>query len=213
MKLFGYWRSSASYRVRIALALKGLDFDYEPVNLVKGEQKTERYLAKNPIGLVPTLATDDGAFLNQSVAIMEYLEEAHPDPTILPGGAVERANIRAIAATLACEAQPFGNLRIQKYLREEIGLDEDAMSAWMNRWPGSAMAAVEKMVARTGGHFCVGDVPTMADCCLIPQMYGALRFGVDVSAMPKLNAIYERCANHPAFVKAHPDNQIDAVKA
>lgn len=213
MKLFGYWRSSASYRVRIALALKSLDFDYEPVNLVKGEQKTDAYLAKNPIGLVPTLATDDGAFLNQSLAIMEYLEETHPDPSILPGDATTRANIRAIAATLACEAQPFGNLRIQKYLREELGQDEDAMKAWMNRWPGGAMAAVEKMAARTGGDFCVGDVPTMADCCLIPQMYGALRFGVDVSAMPKLNEIYERCASHPAFIKAHPDNQIDAVKA
>jgi maleylacetoacetate isomerase len=212
MKLFGYWRSSASYRVRIALALKGLAFDYEPVNLLKGEQKSDAYLAKNPLGLVPTLATDDGAMIVQSLAIIDYLEDIHPDPTLLPGGPVARANARSIAATLACEAQPFGNLRIQKYLREEHGLNDDAIKKWMNRWPGDAMASVEKMVARTAGDYCVGDVPSLADCCLVPQMYGALRFGVDVSAMAKLNEIYERCLKHPAFEKAHPDNQPDAVK-
>jgi maleylacetoacetate isomerase len=212
MKLFGYWRSSASYRVRIALALKGLAFDYEPVNLLKGEQKSDAYLAKNPLGLVPTLATDDGAMVVQSLAIIDYLEDIHPDPTLLPGGPVARANARSIAATLACEAQPFGNLRIQKYLREEHGLNDDAIKKWMNRWPGGAMASVEKMVARTAGDYCVGDVPSLADCCLVPQMYGALRFGVDVSAMAKLNEIYERCLKHPAFEKAHPDNQPDAVK-
>lgn len=211
MKLFGYWRSSATYRVRIALALKNLAYDYEPVNLLKGEQKGEAYLVKNPVGLVPTLETDDGALLAQSSAIIEYLEETHPEPTLLPGGPVARAHARAIAATLASEAQPFGNLRIQKYLKEECGFDGDAMKEWMNRWPGGAMAAVEKMLARTAGDYCVGDVPGLADCFLVPQMFGALRFGVDISRLPKMNEIYERCQKHPAFEKAHPDNQPDAV--
>lgn len=117
MKLFGYWRSSATYRVRIALALKNLPYDYEPVNLLKGEQRSDAYLAKNPTGLVPTLLTDDGALITQSVAIIEYLEETHPAPSILPGNAIARADARAIAATIACEAQPFGNVRIQNYLK------------------------------------------------------------------------------------------------
>lgn len=213
MKLFGYWRSSATYRVRIALALKGLNYDYEPVNLLKGEQRSEAYLAKNPAGLVPTLMTDGSAFLTQSSAIIEYLEETHPDPALLPGDATIRAKARAIAATLASEAQPFGNSRVQKYLREERGFDDAAMKEWMNRWPGGAMAAVEKMLVHTVGDFCVGRAPGFAECFLVPQMYAAQRFGVDVSGFKRMNEIYERCQEHPAFVKAHPDNQPDAVKA
>ncbi|MEO1243024.1 MAG: maleylacetoacetate isomerase [Pseudomonadota bacterium] len=212
MKLFGYWRSSATYRVRIAMALKGLDYDYEPVNLLKSEQKTDAYIAKNPTGLVPTLATSDGAFLNQSLAIMEYLEEAHPEPTILPGNAVAKANARAIAATIACEAQPLMNLRIQQYLKNDGGFDDAAVKDWLNAWPANAMAAVEKTLARTAGDFCIGDVPTMADCCLVPQMFAAQRFGIETSGFAKMNDIYERCQKHPAFEKAHPLNQPDAVK-
>lgn len=212
MKLYGYWRSSATFRVRIALALKNLAYDYEPVNLLKGEQRSEAYLAKNPTGLVPTLETDDGALLTQSLAIIEYLEEAHPEPTLLPGSPAARANARAIAMTLASEAQPFGNVRIQNYLKNERGFDGAAMSDWMNRWPGGAMAAVEKMLARTAGDFCVGDVPGLADCFLAPQMFAAKRFGVDVTSLAKTNEIFERCLKHPAFIKAHPDNQPDAVK-
>ncbi len=212
MKLFGYWRSSATYRVRIALALKGLDYDYQPVNLLKGEQSDAAYLKKNPAALVPALETDDGAVITQSLAIMGYLEDAFPHPSILPEELGARGHARAVAATLACEAQPFMNLRIQKYLKDTLKLDADAMSAWLNRWPGGAMAAAEKMVAAHGGAFCVGDAPTIADCCLVPQVYGAKRFGVDMSAMPRLTEIYERCVKLPAFEKAHPDNQPDAVK-
>lgn len=212
MKFFGYWRSSASYRVRIALALKGLSYDYQPVNLLKGEQLDPAYLARNPAGLVPTLETDDGALLVQSLAIIEYLEETHPEPALLSGGPIARANARAIASTLASEAQPFGNSRLQKYLKTERGFDEAAMKEWMNRWPGGAMAAVEKILARTAGDYCIGDVPGLADCFLVPQMYAALRFGVDASKLSKTNEIYERCSKHPAFMKAHPDNQSDAVK-
>ncbi|MEO1137779.1 MAG: maleylacetoacetate isomerase [Pseudomonadota bacterium] len=211
MKLFGYWRSSATYRVRIALALKNLDYDYQPVNLLKGEQKSDAHLARNPLGLVPAFETDDGAILTQSLAIVEYLEETCPDPSLLPGGAVARAYARAITATLASEAQPFGNLRIQKYLRETGGFDDEAMTDWMNQWPGGAMAAVEKMLERTAGDFCVGDTPGLADCFLIPQVYASLRFNVNIAGLKNVNAIYARCQNHPAFQKAHPDNQPDAV--
>ena len=149
MKLFGYWRSSATYRVRIALALKNLDYDYEPVNLLKGEQRSDAYLEKNPLGLVPTLQTDDGALLTQSVAIIEYLEETRGGPSLLPGNPVPRAHARAIAAAIASEAQPFGNLRIQKYLKEECGFDAPSMAEWMNRWPGGAMAAAGGQYLKT----------------------------------------------------------------
>ena len=212
MKLFGYWRSSATYRVRIALALKEIDYEYCPVDLLKGEQRTDSYLAKNPAALVPALETDDGAIVTQSLAIMEYLEDAAPQPSIMPDDPVARGHARAIAATLACEAQPFMNLRIQKYLKEQIGLDADAMSAWLNHWPGGAMAAAEKLVAAYGGEFCVGDKPTIADCCLAPQVFGALRFNIDMSAMPRLQSVYERCMSLPAFEKARPENQPDAAK-
>ncbi|WP_425407986.1 maleylacetoacetate isomerase [Hyphococcus sp.] len=212
MKLFGYWRSSASYRVRIALALKNIDYEYEPVNLLAGEQKSDAHLARNPLALVPALKTDEGAVLTQSLAILEYLEETRPDPSLLPHGAAPRANARAIALTLASEAQPFMNLRIQQYLKSEGGFDDEVMKQWLNTWPGGAMAAVEKMLARTAGDYSIGDTPGLADCFLIPQMFAANRFGVDVSGFAKMNEIYERCQKHPAFEKAHPDNQPDAVK-
>ncbi len=211
MKLFGYWRSSATFRVRIALALKNISYEYAPVNLLKGEQTSDAYLAKNPTGLVPTLLTDDGALLTQSMAIIEYLQEIHPKPSLLPGGPIARAHARAIASTIASEAQPFGNLRIQKYLRDTGGFDDAAMTEWMNRWPGGAMAAVEKMLSRTAGDYCVGDVPGLADCVLVPQVFASLRFKVDIAGLTKVNEIYERCLKHPAFIKAHPDNQPDAI--
>lgn len=212
MKLFGYWRSSASYRVRIALALKGLDYEYHSVNLLKGEQREPAYLQKHPAGLVPALETDDGDIVVQSLAIMEYLEDAFPAPSILPNGSAARAHARAIAATLACEAQPFMNLRIQNYLKNTLELDPDAVSSWLNHWPGGAMRAAEKMAAAHGGAYCVGDTPTIADCCLVPQMYGAMRFGMDLSDMPRLKEIYDRCAALPAFDVARPDAQPDAPK-
>ena len=211
MKLFGYWRSSASYRVRIALALKGLDYEHQPVNLLKGEQRERDYLEKNPAGLVPALETDDGAVIAQSLAIMEYLEDAFPHPSILPKGHVARGHARTIAATLACEAQPFMNLRIQNYLKNTLGLEPDAVAAWLNHWPGGAMRAAEKMATAHGGDFCVGDTPTIADCCLVPQMFGALRFNIDLSDMPRLTEIYERCNALPAFAQARPEVQPDAV--
>lgn len=212
MKLYGYWRSSASYRVRIALALKGIDFDYEPVNLLKGEQRSESFLARNPLALVPALETDSGDIIAQSLAIIEYLEDTHPSPALLPSDPVKRATARQIALTLACEAQPFMNLRLQQYLKADLSLDDDAVKAWLNRFVGSAMLAAEKIASTSAGDFCVADTPTIADCCLVPQMFGAKRFGIDTSSLKTLNAIFERCIQHPAFEKAHPENQPDAVK-
>lgn len=212
MKLLGYWRSSASYRVRIVLALKGLDYDYEPVNLLKGEQAGGDYLKKNPQALVPSLITDDGAVLTQSYAIAEYLEEVFPKPSILPASPVLRAEARAIASAIACEAQPFANLRIQKYLVGDLGLDDAAKADFLDRWPGGAMRAVEALVKESAGDFCVGDTPGLADAFLIPQIYAARRFNIDLASCPTLLAIDERCQKLDAFIKAHPDNQPDAVK-
>lgn len=209
MKLFGYWRSSASYRVRIALALKGVDYDYQPINLLAGEQQEPDFLSINPLGLVPALKTDDGDIIVQSLAIMEYLEEAYPDHAILPKAPAARGAARAMAASIACEAQPFMNLRIQKYLKSDGGFDDAQMAAWLNRWPGGAMAAVEKMAAQWSDGYCVGGEPTIADCCLVPQMFAANRFGIDTTQFPTLTKIADRCAEHPAFIKAHPDNQPD----
>lgn len=211
MKLFGYWRSSASYRVRLALALKGLDYDYEAINLLEGEQKSPEHLARNPLALVPALETDDGAVITQSLAIIEYLEEAFASRPLLPDNPVARAHARAFAQTLASEAQPFMNLRIQQYLKNEAGFDDHRLKDWLNRWPGGAMAAAEAMAERHGGDFCIGDTPGIADCCLVPQMFAAARFGIDLSPLPRLQAINVRCLALPEFRKAHPENQPDAV--
>ncbi|HOP19148.1 MAG TPA: maleylacetoacetate isomerase [Amphiplicatus sp.] len=212
MKLLGYWRSSATYRVRIALALKGLDYDYQPVNLLKGEQSGAEYTKKNPQALVPTLVTDAGEEISQSLAIIEFLQETFPSPSVLPKTPILRAKARAIAAAIACEAQPFANLRIQKYLTETLGVSDEAKAAFLNRWPGGALNAVETMARETTGAFCVGDEPTIADAFLVPQIFASRRFNIDLSNCPTLLAIDERCQKLPAFIKAHPDNQPDAVK-
>ena len=213
MRLFGYWRSSATYRVRIALRLKGLDYGYEAVNLLKGEQNSPAFLKRNPQGLVPALETEEGAILTQSTAIIEYLEERYPDPPLLPSDAAKRAKARAIAAIIACEAQPFMNLRIQNYLKEKGEFDAEAMQDWLDRWTGGAMRSVETLVAADASPFCVGNEPGMADAFLVPQVFGALRFGVDLSATPRIKEIYDRCNALDAFIGAQPQNQPDAVAA
>lgn len=212
MKLYGYWRSGATYRVRIALALKGLSYDYVPVNLQKGEQTSPDYLSVSPQGLVPALVADEGAVLTQSLAIIAYLEERYPKPSLLPPDAISRARARAIAFAIACEAQPFQNSRMQKYLREDAEFDDAAMKTWLDFTVGRALGAVETLIAEAGGRFCVGDAPTIADICLVPQVYAALRFGVDLSSLKRVNAVHERCTALDAFKKAHPDNQPDAPK-
>ncbi|SIR11787.1 maleylacetoacetate isomerase/maleylpyruvate isomerase [Aromatoleum tolulyticum] len=213
MKLYTYFRSSAAYRVRIALNLKQLDYEAVPVHLVRngGEQRQTDYLALNPAGLVPTLI-DDGNVLQQSLAIIEYLDEVHPQPALLPGSPAERARIRAIAQAIACDIHPVNNLRVLRYLVHELGVNDAQKNAWYRHWIAIGLSAVESMLAadpRTG-LFCHGDTPTLADCCLVPQVFNAQRFDCDLSAMPTVMGIVERCAALDAFQRAAPGQQPDA---
>lgn len=209
MILHGYWRSGTSYRTRIALNLKGLAYDQAGVDLRTGAQKSDAYLSMNPQGLVPALETD-GAILTQSPAILEWLEEAHPEPPLLPKGAEARAQVRAMAALIACDIHPLNNLRVLKALRETFGADQAATDAWAGRWIIAGFEALEALIARHGEGWCFGDAPTLADCCLIPQVYSARRFSTPLDAFPRILAIAEKAAAHPAFEAAHPDRQPDA---
>jgi maleylacetoacetate isomerase/maleylpyruvate isomerase len=213
MKLYTYFRSSAAYRVRIALNLKGLPWEAVPVHLVRGggEQRLPAYLALNPAGLVPTLE-DEGLVLTQSLAIIEYLDETRPEPPLLPGSAAERARIRAIAQAIACDLHPLNNTRVLQYLKRELGVSEEQKSAWYRHWIALGLAAVEAMLAKDPrtGRFCHGDTPTLADCCLVPQVFNARRFDCDLTAMPTVRRIAEACEALDAFRRAAPDSQPDA---
>jgi maleylpyruvate isomerase len=213
MILHGYWRSGAAYRVRIALALKGLSYDQSGHDLRTGAQKDPAYVALNPQGMVPALeVTSDsgGAVLTQSPAILEWLEETHPTPALLPSDALGRAHVRAMAALIGCDIHPLNNLRVGKSLRGDFGADQAAVDAWAARWIVPGFEALEALVARHGAGWSYGDAPTLADCYLIPQNYSAARFNVPLDAFPRLLAIDEAAKAHPAFVAAHPDNQPDA---
>ncbi|MDQ0464878.1 maleylpyruvate isomerase [Caulobacter ginsengisoli] len=207
INLHGYWRSGAAYRVRIALGLKGLGYDQSPIDLRAGVQKSEAYRALNPQGLVPALEVD-GAVITQSPAILEWLEEAHPTPPLLPVDPLDRARVRAMAALVACDIHPLNNLRILTSLRKDLGADEAAVSAWIARWIGEGFTALEDLVGDQG--WCFGAAPTLADCCLIPQIYSAERFSVDLTAYPRIRAIGANAAQHHAFAAAHPSRQPDA---
>ncbi|MCE8023899.1 maleylacetoacetate isomerase [Billgrantia aerodenitrificans] len=211
-KLYGYFRSSAAYRVRIALNLKGLDYAQVPVNLVKGEQRDEANLARNPQGLVPILETDEGVQLSQSLAICEYLEERHPEPALLPADPEGRARVRSLAQLVACEIHPLNNLKVLKYLVHELKLDEAAKLAWYRHWIAEGFTALEARLAGepATGEFCHGDSPTLADLCLVPQVFNAERFECDLSAYPTIRRIAERCRALDAFAKAAPGAQPDA---
>ncbi|MCK2185078.1 maleylacetoacetate isomerase [Halomonas getboli] len=210
--LQGYFRSSAAYRVRIVLNLKGLAYDQAPVDLVAGEQRHEAYLADNPQGLVPTLVTDDGRRLTQSLAICEYLEEVHPEPALLPETPAERARVRALAQLVGCEMHPLNNLRVLKYLTGELGVDEAAKLAWYRHWVHEGFTALEAMLSREAGSgaFCHGDAPTLADACLVPQVFNAERFECDLSAYPRIRRIADNARSLEAFRLAAPGEQPDA---
>lgn len=209
MILHGYWRSGAAYRTRIALELKGLSYEQQGHDLRTGAQKDPAYVALNPQGMVPALEVD-GAVLTQSPAILEWLEETHPAPALLPSDAVGRAHVRAMAALIGCDIHPLNNLRVGKALREGFGADQAAVDAWAARWIVPGFEALEALVASHGAGWSYGDAPTLADCYLIPQIYSAGRFNVPLDAFPRLLAIDEAAKSHPAFVAAHPDNQPDA---
>lgn len=210
MKLYSYFRSSASYRVRIALNLKGLSADVTQVHLTRhgGEQHTPEYRAINPDGLVPVLV-DDGQAITQSLAIIEYLDETHPAPALLPRDARERAYVRAIALAIACDIHPLDNLRVLRYLKRELQVGDQARNAWYRHWCEQGLAALEQSIVRAGraGQFCLGDSPTLADCCLAPQIWNALSMQSDLTAMPTLMRINANCLALPAFANAAPELQ------
>jgi maleylpyruvate isomerase len=209
MKLHGYFRSSASYRVRIALNLKGLSAQHLPHHLRKGEQRAPDYLCLNPQGFVPTLEDDSGAILIQSLAIIEWLDETHPEPPILPKDPFARARVRAVAQVLACDTHPVQNLKVLARLRE-LGLPEDKVTAWAASANRDGLAACETLVANEPGPFCFGARPTLADLCLIPQLGNARRFGVDVTAFPRLLQAETAAKAMQAFADAAPERQSDA---
>ncbi len=207
MKLYNYFRSSASFRVRIALALKGLSYDYVPVHLVKGEHKLPAYAALSPSLLVPTLQTDQGEHLGQSMAIIEYLDETHPEPPLLPRDALGRARVRALAQLIACEIHPLNNLRVLKYLVRELKLDEAAKSTWYRHWVRDGLETFERELSRLPkSTYCHGEIPTLADCCLVPQVFNGRRFDVSFDGLPRAMAAFDACMAHPAFQKAQPSN-------
>ncbi len=217
MKLYNYFRSSSSYRVRIALELKGLPYEYMPVHLVRGEQLQPPYAELSPDRLLPLLEvqTDAGVErFSQSLAILEYLDETHPEPALLPPDPAGRARVRALAQTIACEIHPVNNLRVLKYLVAELKADEAAKLAWYRHWVREGLEAFERQLAQRpagrSGRYCDGDTPTLADCCLVPQIFNAQRFECDLAGLPLTMAAYEAAAQLDAFQRAHPSRCPDA---
>jgi maleylpyruvate isomerase len=212
VNLYSYFRSSAAYRVRIALNLKNLPYNVVPVHLLRdgGQQHTPQFASKSPAHMVPVLE-DNSQMLTQSLAIIEYLEETHPKPALLPSNAVERALIRALALDIACDTHPLANLRVMQYLSAELKLEESVRTEWSKRWVMTGLGVVEKkLAARPDGEYCFGNAPTMADCCLIPQVFNARRLRCDLTALPNVSRIFERCMQLSAFQRAAPERQIDA---
>lgn len=212
MQLYTYFRSSAAYRVRIALNLKGLKADLIPVHLVNngGEQHSAAYKAINPSELVPTWVEDDFQ-LSQSLSILEYLNEQYPEVDLLPQDLRQRALVRAFSLAIACDIHPLNNLRVLQYLSGTLEVTDEQKNTWYKHWVRSGFKTLEALLAQSNGKFCFGEQATIADCCLIPQVYNALRFNVDLSAYPKIEAIYKHCNMLEAFKQAAPEAQQDAA--
>ena len=210
MRLYSYYRSSAAYRVRIALELKGLAYDYVGVNLLRAQQKSGHYLAKNPQGLVPALETGEGDLIAQSMAIMEWLEETHPEPALLPSDPLNRARARSMANTITCDIHPLNNMSVTNYLQNPAGVSPERVTDWYAMWVDRGFTAIEQALGETAGSCCFGDTPTVADACLVPQVYNALRFEVDTAPYPKIMGVWEHCNRLEAFERAHPDRQPDS---
>ena len=211
LTLHSAWRSSAAYRVRIGLNLKGLAYDIVPVNLVASQHLEPAYAALNPQRLLPTLEVGSRT-LTQSLAILEWLDETAPEPRLLPADPFDRAVVRAMAEIVACDIHPVNNLRILRALTG-LGVDEPGRDAWIQRWITDGFTALELLIARHGEGFAFGDTPGLADCCLVPQVYNAERFKADLTPFPAIRAVAARCAEHPAFAAAHPNLQPDAIHA
>ena len=214
MTLFGYWRSSASYRVRIALNLKGVQVEHRAINLKAGEQHEKQFEALNPQPLVPVLQLADGTRLTQSMAILDYLEEAFPQPPLLPPDSVARAQVRGVAQIIGCDIAPIQNLRVLRYLETPLGHNNSDKEQWVRHWIRNGLESLERFAAtrpQTDREFLFGAKPGYAECLLIPQIYNARRYNVDMSEFPLLSQIDALCAQQPSFVAAHPDKQSDSV--
>ena len=215
MKLYNYFRSSASFRVRMALALKGLAYEYVPVHIAKGEHKQSAYAQVSADQLVPVLEVD-GLRLSQSMAIIEYLDETRPEPRLLPADPAGRAQVRALAQSIACEIHPVNNLRVLKYLARDLKIGEDAKNAWYRHWCREGLVAFERQLEQLrpagapAAGFCFGDSPTLADCCLVPQIFNARRFDADLSGLPLTMAAFDACMALPAVQQSQPSACPDA---
>ena len=207
LKLYSYYRSSAAYRVRIALNLKGIPYRLAPVDLLGAEHRGETYLALNPQGLVPALDLGDGRVITQSPAILEWLDSCYPQPPLLPEDPYLRARVRSLCSTIACDIHPLNNLRVLEYLESTLNVEQEARTVWYHHWIDAGFSSLGLQVGDTD--FCAGDTPGMADVYLVPQIFNALRFRVDMAPYPRLYAIYRRCQHLEAFARAHPDEQPD----
>jgi maleylacetoacetate isomerase len=210
MELYNYFRSSASYRVRIGLALKGLDYDYRAVHLPKNEQTAESYAAVSASRLVPLLKDGD-TVLTQSLAILEYLDETHPEPPLLPKDVLGRARVRALALDIACEIHPLNNLRVLRYLTQSLKVSEDDKNRWYRHWVESGLEVVERQLAAQPSAFCHGDAPTVADCTLVPQIFNAQRFDCRLDHVPQVMRVFDACMKLPAFENTRPEACPDAT--
>ncbi len=204
--LHDYFRSSAAYRVRVALALKGVDYDHHVINLARGDQRAAAFRATNPQGLIPALEID-GLVLTQSLAICDYLDATHKAVPFVPSDPADRAHVLALALTVACDIHPLNNLRVLRYLTGELGVAEDAKDGWYRHWVIEGLTALEALAAPRAGTWLFGDAPSLADICLIPQLYNARRFAVPLDPYPTLRRVDDTAAAHPAFAAAHPDRQ------
>jgi maleylacetoacetate isomerase len=211
VKLYTYFRSSAAFRVRIALNLKGLEYQAQLVSLPKGAHREAQYAKVNPQALVPTLVSRDGWHLAQSLAIIEYLDETHPQPPLIPREAKARARVRSLSLLIACEIHPLNNLRTLQYLKRELKLGEDQVNAWYRHWIAEGLGKLEAELGEAGtGRFCHGDAPSMADCCLVPQIFNAQRYDCDLAPYPTVLRVFDACMKLDAFERAQPSQQPDA---
>lgn len=211
MKLYSYFRSSAAYRLRIALNLKGLEYDYVSVNLLKAEQQSEDYLALNPQGLVPAMELFGGVTLGQSVALLEWLEETHPEPALLPSEPLEKARVRSAVNSITCDIHPICNLSVTNYLKEHFHADQDDVIAWYVHWMHRGFVALEQVLEQNGSQYCFGAQPGMADLCLVPQIFNARRFDIPMGQFPNITRVVDNCNALPAFADAAPEQQPDST--
>ena len=209
MKLYSYFRSSAAYRVRIALNLKGIPYTVEAVDLLKAEQQTDAYRSRNPQGFVPALELDGGTIINQSTAILEWLEEAFPEQALLPASPLARAQVRSLCQHIACDIHPLNNLSVMNYLKTDMGVARDLARQWYSHWIQRGFFNIEATLRAGAGSFCHGERPTLAECYLIPQVFNARRFKVDMTPFPLITAIDHKCSEIEAFQFAHPHRQPD----